>query len=82
MATQNKVLKWSGQLNSKVPFFHADVARVACRKLAADGSAQAVPFLVSALANSDEQVRMLAENALKSLSDPALWKCSSAANCL
>ena len=70
MTTQSKVLKWAGQLNSKVPFFRTDIARAACRKLAADRSAQAVPFLVSALASSDQEIKSIAEAALKSLNTP------------
>jgi formylglycine-generating enzyme required for sulfatase activity len=70
MAKGSNILKWAGQLNSKVPLLGPNIARSACQKLAADKSSQAVPFLVSALANNNEQVRTIAENALKSLSDP------------
>lgn len=70
MATQNKILKWARQLNSKVPGFSEHIRRTACRKLAENKTAQAVPFLVSALTNSDEEVRHTAEDGLKSLSIP------------
>lgn len=70
MAKGSNILKWAGQLNSKVPVLGKDIARSACQKLAAEKSSQTVPFLVSALANNNEQVRTIAENALKSLSDP------------
>ncbi|MFQ6034418.1 MAG: SUMF1/EgtB/PvdO family nonheme iron enzyme [Sedimentisphaerales bacterium] len=70
MATASNILKWAGQLNCNIPLLHTKMAQAACRKLAADKSPQAVPFLVSALAHNDEQVRMIAENGLKSLSDP------------
>ncbi len=67
MATQSKVLKWARQLNSKVPFFEGRIRPTACTKLAADKMAQAIPFLVSALVNSNEEVRRIAEDGLKSL---------------
>ena len=70
MATQSKILKWARELNCEVPFFDAHIRRAACQKLAANKTAQAVPFLVSALANSDEQVRLAAEDGLKSLNAP------------
>jgi formylglycine-generating enzyme required for sulfatase activity len=70
MATQSKVLKWARQLNSKVPFFDGRIRPTACTKLAADKMAQAIPFLVSALANSNEEVRRIAEDGLKSLNTP------------
>ncbi len=67
MATQSKVLKWARQLNSKVPFFQAHICCNACQNLVANKTAQVVPFLVSALAGSDEEVRRIAEEGLKSL---------------
>jgi len=70
MATQSKIMKWARQLNCKVPFFNGYIRRTACRKLAANKTAQAVPFLVFALANSDEEVRRIAEEGLKSLNTP------------
>jgi formylglycine-generating enzyme required for sulfatase activity len=70
MATQSKVLKWARQLNSKVPFFDGRIRPTACTKLAADKMAQAIPFLLSALANSNEEVRRIAEDGLKSLNTP------------
>ncbi len=70
MATQSKIMKWARQLNCKVPFFDVRIRRTACTKLAANKTAQAVPFLVSALANSDEEVRRIAEESLKSLNTP------------
>ncbi|MHC4544166.1 MAG: hypothetical protein ACYSYL_06495, partial [Planctomycetota bacterium] len=63
MAKGSNILKWAGQLNSKVPVLGKDIARSACQKLAADKSSQTVPFLISALANNNEQVRTIAENA-------------------
>jgi formylglycine-generating enzyme required for sulfatase activity len=64
------LLKWAGQLDSKAPFLHARICRAACRKLASDKTAQAVPFLVSALANPDQEIRRIAEQGLKSLEAP------------
>lgn len=70
IAIQSNFLKWAKQLNSKVPSLGARIRRTACEKLAADGTAQAVPFLVSALANSNQEVRRVAEEGLKSLDKP------------
>ena len=70
IATQSNILKLAKQLNSKVPSLGARIRRTACKKLAADGTAQAVPLLVSALANKDEEVRRIAEEGLKSLDRP------------
>ena len=70
MQTQPKILKWKSKLNSKTAFSCARARRAACQKLAADQTAQAVPFLVSALADSDEEIRRIAEQGLRSLSDP------------
>lgn len=70
MVIQSNILKLAKQLNSKVPFLDAHVRRSACAKLAADRTAQSVPFLVSALANSDQEVRRIAEKGLKSLDTP------------
>ncbi|MHC4104317.1 MAG: HEAT repeat domain-containing protein, partial [Planctomycetota bacterium] len=67
---QDNIFKLAKQLNSKVPFLDARVRRAACTKLAADRTAQSVPFLVSALANSDQEVRRIAEEGLKSLDTP------------
>ncbi len=70
MESQTKILKWARQLCSAMPLVGSHTRRVACQKLASDKTAQAVPFLVSALAGSDEQVRRIAEDGLTSLSDP------------
>ena len=70
MTSQNKILKLARQLNCKVPFFDGRIRRTACRKMAANKTVQAVPFLVSALANSDEEVRRIVEEGLKSLNTP------------
>lgn len=67
MVTQDNILKWAKQLNCKVPFLHPQLNRAACLKLASNKTAQTVPFLVSALANNDENIRRTAENALGSL---------------
>ncbi len=67
MVTQNNILKWAKQLNCKIPFFHTQISRTACRKLAANKTAQAVPFLISALANNDDQIKRTAQDALSSL---------------
>ena len=67
IAIQSNFLKWARQLNSKVPSLGVRIRRKACEKLAADGTASAVPFLVSALANSDQEVRHIAEQGLKKL---------------
>ncbi len=70
MAAQEKLLNWARQLNSEAPFFRVYIRCAACRNLAANKTAQAIPFLVSALANSDGQIRRLAENGLRSLNTP------------
>jgi formylglycine-generating enzyme required for sulfatase activity len=70
MTTQSKLLEWAGQMNSKALFFGTHICRSACRKLAADKTPQAVPFLVSALASPDEQTRCIAEQGLKSIEAP------------
>lgn len=71
MAKESDIIrKWSRQVDSKVPFFGSHIRLAACRKLAVDKTAQAVPFLVSALASSDEEVRRTAENSLKSSGTP------------
>ncbi len=70
MATQSKVLKWARQLNSNVPFLDGHTRPTACRKLVANKTAQAIPFLVSALSNSNEEVRHIAEEGLKTLNTP------------
>ena len=70
MKAQSKNPKWERRLSSKAPLVGTSIRRKACRKLAADKTAKAVPFLVSALADSDEEVRRIAENALASLADP------------
>ncbi len=70
MTTQEKVLKWARQSASTTPLAGARIRRAACRKLAGDRTAQAVPFLVSALASGDEDARRMAEEGLKSLEGP------------
>ncbi len=70
MVTQKNILKWAKQLNCKIPLFHPQINRAACLKLAADKTAQSVPFLISALANEDEEIRCTAQNALSSLNTP------------
>jgi formylglycine-generating enzyme required for sulfatase activity len=70
MSTQSKILKWARQLNSKVLFFGAHIRHTACKELVANGTPQVVPFLVSALANSNEAIRRVAEEGLKSLNTP------------
>ncbi|MCH7557245.1 MAG: SUMF1/EgtB/PvdO family nonheme iron enzyme [Planctomycetes bacterium] len=70
MPTQGKIVKWARQLNSKVPFLTSYICRTACRKLAANTTTRTVPFLISAIANSDEEVRRIAEGALRSLNIP------------
>jgi sulfatase modifying factor 1 len=67
MVVQSNISKWAKQLNSALPFLGAYIHHSACRKLAANKTALAVPFLVSALANNDEEVRGVAEEGLKSL---------------
>ncbi|MHC4593481.1 MAG: SUMF1/EgtB/PvdO family nonheme iron enzyme [Planctomycetota bacterium] len=67
MVIQSKLPKWARQLNSKVPFFRTHICRIACRKLAASKTSQAVPFLVSALANGDEEIRRIAKEGIESL---------------
>ncbi len=67
MPTQSKIFKWARQLNPKAPILGSSIRQAACRKLAANTTAQAIPFLISALANNDEEVRRTAEDALRSL---------------
>ncbi len=70
MAVHDRILKWGSRLTSTAPFLALRLRRSACRKLAADRTAQAVPFLVSALASSDEELRSVAEEALRALDAP------------
>ncbi len=70
MTTQSKIFKWGRQLNSKALVRASHIRGTACRKLAANTATQAVPLLISALANSDEEVRRIAEDALRSLNIP------------
>ena len=70
MDTSAKVLTWAKHLCSHAPLVGAHIRRAACQKLATDGTAQSVPFLVSALASSDEEVRRMAHKGLESLKDP------------
>lgn len=44
--------------------------RSACRKLAENPSARAIPYLVEALHSHDWEVHIIATNALHSLTDP------------
>jgi len=67
MATQTKLSKWARQASSKVPFFRTYTCHAACQKLAASKTSRAVPFLVSALADSDEEIRRIAKEGLESL---------------
>lgn len=57
-------------LNHKTLFSRGNVRRAVCRKLAASGTAQAVPFLVSVLANKNDEMRRIAEEGLRSLEIP------------
>ena len=70
MTAHRGILKWGAQLNPKIPFVGRRVRRCACRRLAVDRTAAAVPFLVSALAHRDEEVRRVAREGLSSLDDP------------
>jgi formylglycine-generating enzyme required for sulfatase activity len=70
MGTQSNFLKWAKQLNTKVPPLGARIRRKACEGLAANGTATAVPFLVSALFNSNQEVRRIAQEGLESLNTP------------
>lgn len=67
--TMSNAFKWSSQLHTKSLFRGARVRRGACRKLAACKTAQVVPFLVSALANRDDEIRRIAKEALLALTD-------------
>ncbi len=70
MTTSTKLLTWAKHLCSHAPLLGARMRRAACQKLATDGTAQSAPFLVSALASSDEEVRRMAYKGLESLKDP------------
>ncbi len=70
MKTQNKLLKPAKHLCSEAPIFGARIRCTACQKLASDKTIEAVPFLVSALASSDMEVRRIAEEGLGALNDP------------
>lgn len=70
MVAQGKILKWAKQLCSGASLFGDRARRVACKKLASDMTPQTVPFLVSALADSDKEIIRIAEEALRSLTDP------------
>ena len=67
---QSRLLKRARQLRSRTPLSGGHTRRAACRKLAADGAAQAVPFLVSVMAGNDPEMRETAKDGLRSLSDP------------
>lgn len=70
MAIENRISKLARKLNSEIPFFRANIRRTACQELVANQTARAVPFLVSALANSDEEIRKIAEKGLESFNTP------------
>ncbi len=54
-------------LSHKTLLFRGNIRRAVCRKLAASGTAEAVPFLISALADKDDEIRRIAEEGLTSL---------------
>lgn len=77
---KNQIKKYAHRLHSRVPLAGGMIRRSACRKLAEDGSAAAVPYLVEALDAADARVRAIAGGGLRSLSAPnavealcALW---------
>lgn len=70
MGTQNKLLTWARQLHSGTPLLGAHTRHAACKKLASDKTACAVPFLISALASDDEEVKCIAQDSLAVLDDP------------
>ena len=63
--------KLEKQLHNHMPLIGAGQRRKAAEALAADGSAEAVPLLVSALDDKDEQARGTARNGLLALRDRA-----------
>lgn len=70
MAVDERVLALAGRLSSRTPLVGVSRRRRACQDLAALKSPQAVPFLVSALADADQTVRQTAEQALGQMGDP------------
>jgi hypothetical protein len=68
------------RLRNRWPLVGTGMRRKAARELAGDGSAEAVPLLIEALADSDAEVRATADGALRGLKDQravdaicALW---------
>ena len=68
--TQSSLIECARRLNSTRSRPGLRRRREACRKLAAVKIPQAVPFLVSALANMDEETKRIAEEGLRSFTDP------------
>lgn len=64
---KSEVEKYARRLHSRLPLIGGMLRRSACRRLAEDGSAAAVPHLVQALDSDDEQICQIAEEALRSL---------------
>lgn len=63
--------KCGRRLKSRVPLIGAFLRRRACEDLARDSSARAVPLLVEALNSTDEQVSIIADQALRRLREAA-----------
>jgi len=69
MAVTRNVMELASRLGVRTPLVGVRTRRRACEKLSALGSAQAVPFLVSALSDPDETVRGAAEEGLRGMED-------------
>ncbi len=67
--TRDELDRLRRQLRSRLPLLGKGIRRTACQRLAADGSAAAVPLLVEALGVGDQEVQSIADGALRSLED-------------
>lgn len=67
--TGSDLVKYARRLHSRVPLLGTHLRRSACRKLAEDASASAVPHLIVALHADDPEVWLTAEAALRGLRD-------------
>lgn len=68
---QARIDQCGRRLHSRIPLLSIPLRRRACRLLADDLSAAAVPYLCEALGSNDAEVCAIAEAALRSLSNPA-----------
>ncbi len=69
MAVDREVMELASRLGTHTPLVGARTRRRACEKLADIGGGAVVPFLVSALSDSDNSVRQAARAGLERLAD-------------